>query len=955
VEEVLDCVRLTIGGREVETQAGKSILEAALEAGIYIPHLCWLPQLQPYAGCRLCLVQIKGWQKRLGLVTACTQPVAPEMEVLIDTPEVIETRREVLELILSDHPDRCLTCTREVRCPPFAACTRDPVVTDRCVICAKNERCELQEVVDHIGVKRQRFYGKRREYPIERTNPFIERDWNKCIHCGRCVRACVEIRGVGAIDFAYRGQEMMVTTPFEEEMKDTNCEFDGQCVLVCPTGALMERRHKYAGNPDHSVATICPYCGCGCNIRVHLKGGKIIRVTPEADNSVNEDCLCVKGHFGYDFVQSAARLKGPLVRRRGGALAKAKWDRALDLVAQRLTEIKEEYGPDAIGVIASAKCTNEENYLTQKLARAVVGTNNVDSCADLCHKPTLQGLTAAFGQPAMTNSIADIEKAGCIFVIGSNTTETHPIVALRIKWAVRKGAKLIVANPREIDLCRFAHVWLRHNPGTDVALINGMMRVILDADLWDGAFASQHCEGFYPLLLSLQKYDLDHVSEVTGVTAEDIVTAARLFAMGGRDPEYQMPPVYYGPLAEVGAQGETDSSCILYGTGITHHIGAVNSVRALANLAMLTGNLGVEGGGLNPLAGQNNVQGACDMGTLPTRLPGYQPMDDAKVREKFEQAWQVGLPAERGLSLMEMLWAAHEGKLKALYIIGENPMLSAPDLTFVRECLENLEFLVVQDIFFTETAQLADVVLAGASFAEKEGTFTNAERRVQLLRRVIPPVNDGKADWQIICELAKRMTTSASSDGWGYTHPAEVMTEINRLVPIYRGITYDRLEGGGLQWPCPGLDQPGTKILYETGFDRGKGQFIPVEYDEPSEPHDEEYPLTLVTGRILFHYHTGRMTMRSKGLVAIRPEGYAEIHSQDAENLGISDGDMVKVISRQGEVTTKVRVSNSSLPGTVFMTFHYAESPVNQLIGHDVDPETQVHNLKTCAVRLERC
>jgi len=963
----MSTVTLTIDGKKVEAPEGSSILEAALANGIYIPHLCYLEGLRPYAGCRLCLVEIEGFRKKGQLPTSCTEPVREGLVVWTNTPHVAQRRREVLELILSDHPDRCLTCPRPQRCPPFSACQRDPVVTDRCVICAKNERCELQEVVDYVGVHQQRFYGVRKEFPLERTNPFIERDWNKCIACGRCVRACSEIRGVGAIDFAYRGKAMMITTPFEDEMKDTNCEFCGQCVTVCPTGALMERVNKYVGFPDHTVPTICTYCGVGCNIRINLKGTQIVGISPrDPQNPVNRDNLCVKGHFAYDFIQSSARLTTPLIKRPSGVPRKARWDEALNLVASRLAEIRARYGPEAIGVITSAKCTNEEIYLSQKFARAVLGTNNVDQCAQLCHTPTLEGLTRAFGSAAMTTSIRQIERAGCIFIIGSNTTETHPIVALRVKWAVKKGAKLIVANPRQIDLCRFAHFWLRLNPGTDVALINGLLRVILDEELWDAQFVGERCSGFYPLAMALQDYPVDKVAEITGVPAEDIIMAARLIATGGRDPRYVMPPVYYGPLAEVGTHGDTDGTCILYGTGITHNYHATEAVQALANLAMLTGSLGREGAGLCPLAGQNNVQGACDMGALPNTLPGYQSPDDPNARHKFEEAWGVPLPIKPGLNLLEMLEEAKERNLKALYVIGANPMLSAPDLTHVRESLDSLEFLVVQDIFYSETAQLADVVLPAASFAEKDGTFTNTERRVQRVRAAIPLPGEARADWQILSALAQHprlrreplprphLPAQLDFSGWEYTHPAAIMAEINRLVPQYGGITYDRLEAGGLQWPCPHLNHPGTEILYTDGFDHDKGRLLAVGYAPPLEQADEEYPLILTTGRILFHYHTGRMTMRSMGLVKIRPEGFLEINPADAAARGIADGDTVRVTSRRGSVNIRARLTDHSPPGLVFMSFHYSENAVNLLTGRSPDPTSRMPDLKYCAVRVEK-
>ena len=538
-----------------------------------------------------------------------------------------------------------------------------------------------------------------------------------------------------------------------------------------------------------------------------------------------------------------------------------------------------------------------------------------------------------------------------------------------MKWAGQKGAKLSVVNPREIALCRFAHGWLRNKPGTDVALINGMMQVIVEQELWDGAFVGQHTEKFVPLAIALQKYGLEYVSEVTGVAAEDIVTAARLLATGGRDPEYHMPPVYYGPLAEVGTHGDTDAPCIIYGSGIAHHANGADGVRALANLAMLVGALGREGGGLNPLAGQNNVQGACDMGVLPNYLPGYRPVEDAEARAGLAEAWLgeggADLNPKPGLTLLDMLAAAKAGKIKALYIIGQNPVLSAPDLDYVKECLSALDFLVVQDIFFTETAQVADVVLPATSFAEKEGTFTNTERRVQRVREVLEPLEGTRPDWKIITHIAQRIRALDGKDdaqwtpagpmdfsGWNYAHPAQVMSEINRLVPIYGGMEYERLEDeGGLQWPCPRHGHPGTPILFREGFEGQKGVFTPVEYHPLPEQPDEEYPFTLIIGRMLFHYHLGKMTMNSKGLVEARPHCYLEIHPDDAQQLGVDSGDMVRLASRRGEVTMWVQVTDRSAPGQVFTTFHYANSPVNRLTEHPLDSSLE---LKTCAVRIEK-
>ena len=578
-----------------------------------------------------------------------------------------------------------------------------------------------------------------------------------------------------------------------------------------------------------------------------------------------------------------------------------------------------------MAVIASAKCTNEENYIAQKFARAVLGTNNVDHCARLCHAPSVAGLAQSFGSGAMTNSINEIRNAGCILAIGTNTTEAHPIIGLEVKKAVSNGAKLIVANPREIDLVRFSHIWLRHNPGSDVALLMGMAKVIIDEKLLDRTFIEERCENFEAFKRSLKDFSLDFAERATGVPKEKIAEAARVYATN-------------------------KPSSILYAMGITQHSHGTDNVIATANLAMLTGNIGKPSTGVNPLRGQNNVQGACDMGALPNVYSGYQPVSDPDVRKKFETAWGCSLSPKPGLTITELFDSAYRGELKALYIIGENPLLSEPDISHAREALERLEFLVVQDIFLTETARLADVILAGVSFAEKDGTFTNTERRVQRLRQAIVPVGNSKPDWWITNQLGQRM----GAKGFDFSQPSEIMEEIASLTPSYGGINYKRLENGGLQWPCPTKDHPGTPILHTKQFTRGKGKFIPLEYKPPMELPDRKYPLVLTTGRSLYQYHTGTMTRKVEGLNILKGEGEVELNPADALKLGIKNGEMVKVSSRRGEVLAKAKVTSESPVGVVFMTFHFAESPANMLTNPAVDPVAKIPEYKVCAVRVER-
>jgi formate dehydrogenase (NADP+) alpha subunit len=909
---------LNIDGKEVKAKSGSTVLKAAQDAGIYIPTLCYHPTLPPYGGCRLCIVEIDGMR---GLPPSCTTPATDKMVVHTQSPQLQKYRRNVIELLLTQHPHPCLICYRKEHCKPGDICLRNVSVTERCVLCPKNKRCEFQTVVEYVGLREVTLPYIPLGHPVLKDSPFFERDYNLCILCGRCVQTCQEVRGAGAIAFVNRGPQTVVGTAFGLPLKDVGCQSCGACVDVCPTGSLMEVAAKWVGAPERTVRTICPYCGVGCTLNMELKDGKIFNSRPALDGEANRGQACVKGRFGIiDVVYHPERLKAPLIRRNGH-FAEASWEEALQLVATNLSK----YRGNEVGVFSSAKCTNEENYLIQKFARTVLDTNHVDHCARLCHSPSVAGLAQSFGSGAMTNPIAEIGNARTILAVGSNTCAAHPVISLEYVKAVRQGAKLVVVNPREIHLCRMASLWLRNRPGTDVALLMGMMRAIVDEGLVDTAFVKERCEDYDAFKASLEKFPLDLMEKITWVSQDKIREAARIYAT-------QTP------------------ATIIYAMGITQHTHGTDNVLALANLAMLTGNIGKPFTGVNPLRGQNNVQGACDMGALPDVYTGYQKVTNSQLREKFEATWGVKLNSQPGLTLTEIIDSAQKGGIKALYIVGENAKLSEPCADHCEIALAQLKFLVVQDIFLTETAKLADVVLPAASAIEKDGTFTNTERRVQRIRKVIEPLGDSRPDWWIICELARKMGAS----GFDFEHPAEIMKEIASLTPSYAGITYERLDKRGIQWPCPSLEHPGTPVLHTDMFTRGKGKFVPLEYKPSAELPDDTYPLILTTERSLYQYHTGTMTRKVPGLNACRPEELVEMNPADASKLGIADGEMVKVISRRGEVTARAEVTSASPPGVICMTFHFSESATNILTNSAVDPVAKIPELKVCAVRVEK-
>lgn len=888
-----------INHRQYQAHPGQTILDLAQANEIDIPTLCYHPQLTIVGACRLCVVECDN-----RLVASCTTPVRDGMEILTDSEKVIASRKTIVDLLLSDHPLDCLTCEA-------------------------NGNCRLQDLAYEYNLEESSFGRKTTpRFHRHEENPFIDVDLDKCILCGRCVRVDHEIQASFAIDFVHRGFESTISTPFAEGLAGENstCVFCGQCVAICPTGALTYRPAKGQGRDYEleKVQTTCPYCGVGCQLELHVKNNRVIKVGSvfEAGIPNSSGELCVKGRFGYDYINHEDRLTSPLIKRNG-QFVPVTWEEALNYVAQRLKEIKTKVGGRGVAGLSSAKCTNEENYLMQKFMRAVIGTNNVDHCARLCHASTVAGLARAFGSGAMTNSIDEVAGSDVILIIGANPTENHPVIGSKIKRAVAKGAKLIVADPRKIELSGLADVVLHQRPGTDVALINGLMHVIIKEGLHDQKFIDQRCVNFELLASVVREYTPEVVAAITKVPEEKIIDAARLFALGKK-------------------------GAIYYAMGITQHKTGTDNVLSLANLAMLTGNLGRESTGVNPLRGQNNVQGACDLGALPNVYPGYQAVNSVENQEKFQKAWGVPLSAEVGLTVVEILNQAGQ-EIKALYIMGENPVISDPDQHHVISALKKLDFLIVQDIFMTETAEYADVVLPAASFAEKDGTFTNTERRIQLVNQAIDAPGDAQADWQIICELAQRMGYQMN-----YSSPAEIMAEIASLTPIYGGISYERLQGQSLQWPCPNYEHSGTKFLHQGQFTHGQGKFYSVAYIPPDEEPDEEYPYLLMTGRMLYHFHTGTMSRRSQAIDEFEPDAYVEINLEDASMLGIKDRDRVRVTSRRGQVETYARVGQRVQLGQLFMPFHYRESPANRLTNPVLDDIAKIPELKVSAVKLEK-
>ncbi|MFC1915120.1 formate dehydrogenase subunit alpha [Chloroflexota bacterium] len=892
----METITITLDRVEVSGYSGMTILELARESGIDIPTLCYDPCLIPTGACRVCLVED---ESSGALLAACVTPIRRGMVINTRSSRVLERRKVILQLLLASHPDSCL-------------------------VCDKGNRCQLRKLASEMGIGLLEFQRIPQLHVMEEVNPFIERDLSKCILCAKCIRADHELVVEGAIDYIGRGFTSKPATLNDMPLEKSECTFCGTCVALCPTGALSEKEKTYHGTTISAVETVCPFCGCGCGLCLEVKDNRLVRVRPSAKSLVNHNTLCIRGSYGYDFVHSPDRLTAPLIKVNGD-FQQASWEQTLDFISEEFKRIKEKYGPNSLAILGSSKCTNEENYLLQRFARAVLGTNNIDNGSRIYNSPSRIGLACTVGIPGTTNSLDDLEKSEVIMVIGANPAVSAPVVSYAIKRAVKyKGAKLLLVDPRETQPTTFAHLWLRPQVGTDATLLSGMSRVIVEERLFDEEFVTRRTDDFKGLEESLKLYTPEHVEKITGVSAQGTQLVARLFATAER-------------------------ASIVYGNGITQHINGTNGVMALANIAMLTGNIGRLGGGIFSLQRENNAQGACDMGSLPDFLPGYQGFDDAEARHNFETRWGVTLSTDTGLTALEMIKAAREGKIKGMLIMGENPVSSFPCPSTVREALASLEFLAVADLFPTETVKLATVTLPASSFAEKEGTFTNFEGRVQQVVQVIEPIGDSLPDWKIVLQLADRI-----GHPMPYSSPQEVMDEIKELVPLYQYLSYTNLGVEDLDRADLENDHLGVRRLHKGPFPSGFGRFARIDYSPITKEPSDGYPFTLIVGSILQHFGCGTRTLRTSRLKKLSPCAWLEIGEADSKHFGFRNGDRVKIISPDGEVITTLRVTDTLPPRMLFLPISFPDSPFNELFSVTFDPQAKTPAFKSCAVKLER-
>ena len=915
-------VTLTIDGQQVSVPAGTSIMRAAKAMGTAIPKLCATDSLEAFGSCRLCLVEIKG---RAGTPASCTTPVAEGMEVTTQNPRLAKLRKGVMELYISDHPLDCLTC-------------------------AANGDCELQDMAGAVGLREVR-YGYDGENHVfakqdgeanplfmgkDLSNPYFAYEPAKCIVCSRCVRACDEVQGTFALTIAGRGFNSRVSPGQSEAFLGSECVSCGACVQACPTATLTEKKVIEIGQPEHSLVTTCAYCGVGCTFKAEMRGEEVVRMVPYKDGKANHGHSCVKGRFAWGYATHKERILNPMIRAStSDPWQEVTWEEAIAHTAAEFKRIQAKYGRLSVGGITSSRCTNEESYLVQKLIRAAFSNNNVDTCARVCHSPTGYGLSTTFGTSAGTQDFDSVEDCDVVVVIGANPTDAHPVFGSRMKQQLRPksegggGARLIVIDPRKIDLVRSPHITADYHlplrPGTNVAVLSSMAHVIVTEGLVDEAFVRERCDWdefqAWAAFVAEPRHAPEFLEPLTGVPAADLRAAARLYATGG-------------------------NGAIYYGLGVTEHSQGSTTVMAIANLAMATGNLGRSGVGVNPLRGQNNVQGACDMGSFPHELSGYRHVSNAAVREMFEATWGVPLDAEPGLRINNMLDAAVDGTFRAIYIQGEDILQSDPNTHHVAAGLRAMECVVVQDLFLNETAVHAHVFLPGSTFLEKNGTFTNAERRIQMVRKVMSPRN-GYEDWEIT-----QLLSNALGYPMAYSHPSEIMDEIAALTPTFSGVSFAELDRqGSIQWPCNATQPTGTPVMHRQGFARGKGKFVVTEYVPTDEKTGPRFPLLLTTGRILSQYNVGAQTRRTDN-VAWHPEDVLEIHPHDAEVRGIRDRDWVKLQSRAGATTLRAKLTDRVATGVVYTTFHHPATQANVITTDYSDWATNCPEYKVTAVQV---